>query len=141
MTCSTWVCRDCVVVDHRDPPKGSCTILAYKDAIDSMKSTAMQDKKRTLQSIEKLCEGLEGSLKETTSEVSKLEKQLQAAKEKERQLDVKLRQATQVKEGLREATQRLAKTCTNEGVSEAIQEIEKLMDDFGYAQVGWYILV
>ncbi|XP_047474466.1 uncharacterized protein LOC125028903 [Penaeus chinensis] len=39
MRCSVWVCRDCVVVDHPDPPRGLCRILAISDALEEMKKS------------------------------------------------------------------------------------------------------
>lgn len=36
MRCSVWVCRDCLVIDHPDPPRGRCFILSIDDAINKI---------------------------------------------------------------------------------------------------------
>lgn len=36
-TCSVWVCRDCLVIDHRVPPHGMCEIVSFTKALTSAK--------------------------------------------------------------------------------------------------------
>ncbi|KAK7080562.1 hypothetical protein SK128_010955 [Halocaridina rubra] len=37
VSCSMWVCQDCLVVDHPYLPRGSCKILNLKNAMDDIK--------------------------------------------------------------------------------------------------------
>lgn len=39
MRCGVWVCRDCLVVDHPDSPRGRCFILSIEEAISKIKKS------------------------------------------------------------------------------------------------------
>lgn len=39
MKCQMWICRDCTVLDHREPPRGRCRILSASDALKEIKES------------------------------------------------------------------------------------------------------
>lgn len=43
-TCDAWVCRDCLAVDHPEPPKGSCRIVSFSNALAEAKETYTKTK-------------------------------------------------------------------------------------------------
>ncbi|ROT78664.1 putative tripartite motif-containing 13-like [Penaeus vannamei] len=42
MSCGAWVCRDCLVLEHVGPPRGTCRVVSSSKAIAEMKEKHLQ---------------------------------------------------------------------------------------------------
>ena len=74
-TCQTTICRDCIIIDHRQHEYGFVEEVAVKEKekINVSLNEVKQKKDRVVQGIEtlkKLCEGLEVKKKSTITEVT-----------------------------------------------------------------------
>lgn len=81
--CITWVCRDCLVVDHPDSPRGTCVIKAPKQATADMIQADNQkvmgmiiDIERTIKMMESAKLHLENQKKQSENKITALLKQI-----------------------------------------------------------------
>ncbi|XP_063586659.1 E3 ubiquitin-protein ligase TRIM65-like [Penaeus indicus] len=57
--CFTWVCRDCLVVDHPESPRGTCVIKAPKQATEDMIQTENRKVTGLILDIERIIKMME----------------------------------------------------------------------------------
>ncbi|XP_047475093.1 tripartite motif-containing protein 65-like [Penaeus chinensis] len=81
--CFTWVCRDCLVLDHPESPRGTCVIKASEQATADMIETDNRKVTGLILEIEKIIKMmesgklyLENQKKQTENKISALQKQI-----------------------------------------------------------------
>ncbi|XP_066988519.1 uncharacterized protein [Macrobrachium rosenbergii] len=59
LSCSSWVCENCIVLDHPTLPRGSCRVIQLTDAIDKIRTKYEEVAAHVLKEIETMKDDFE----------------------------------------------------------------------------------
>lgn len=92
--CCTWVCRDCLVLDHPDPPRGSCVIKAPKEAAADMVQADNQKVKVMIADIEGIIKVMESASLHVEQQKKQSENRITALKQEMSELEATVQSYT-----------------------------------------------